>query len=378
MPIFGRYLLKNYLKVLILSLFSFIAILLVSRFQEIAAITTMGAKGSYLMLFALYQILYILPISLPISCLIAAMILFQRLSNTYELTALRAGGLSLHWIISPVLIAGAFLALGNFYLTSELATASHLASRKKIYDLMSTNPLLLLQNAKIANLRGAYVQMDPVLSGKEAHNLFIILNNRSNKRLNLCLAKRIEMNGNDLLAEKVSLISSLPQEKDEGFDHLMIENQHKMSASADEFARMVVGNRGWKIANDHLKFSLLRIRKEHLLKEISTEANLGNRAKLRRHLEKSRTEIIRRVSLGLAAFTFTLMGVAYGMEISRNQTYRGIISVLILTALALIAFFIGKEFDHLFWIATLFFLLPHLIIVLCSIWTIRRVNKGIE
>lgn len=93
MPVFWWYLLKNYLKVQILSVFSFIAILLVSRLEEIAQFAALGAKLSYLALFILYQIPYVLPIAIPISCLISAMLLFQRLSHTHELTALRAGGL---------------------------------------------------------------------------------------------------------------------------------------------------------------------------------------------------------------------------------------------------------------------------------------------
>jgi len=383
MPIFGRYLLKNYLKVLLLSLFSFIAILLVSRLEEIAEFAAMGVKASYLALFTLYQVSYILPIAIPLSCLISAMILFQHLSHTFELTALRASGISLYGIIAPVLVAGAFLGLGNFYFTSELATISHLAARRKIYDHMSINPILLLQNARIANLQGAFVQMDPQRSGKEAKDLIIVLNNRSNEQtvgekcgLGLGLAKKIKMNGEELIAKEVSFISSLPCNQSETFDHLIIENQKRMSTSASELVQML-GKRGWKIANDHLTFSLLRIRKALLAEKYATEINAQKKKNIKRHLEKSRTEIVRRISLGVATFTFTLMGVSYGMEISRRQTKRGILSVLILTALTLIAFFMGKELDHLFGIASCLFLLPHFLILLCSAWTLRRVNRGV-
>ncbi|MFZ0566097.1 MAG: LptF/LptG family permease [Chlamydiales bacterium] len=377
MPIFGLYLLKNYLKVLFLSLFSFIAILLVSRLEEIAQLASMGAKISYIALFALYQISYLMPVAISISCVISAILLFQRLSRTHELTALRSSGVSLYLIISPVLMAGAVLALINFYFTSEIATVSHLESRKKVYNLVSVNPLLLLQNAKIANLQGAYIQMDPIRNGKEVKDLLIVLNNRPNKRLNLCLAGKVVTHGEKLQAEQVSFISSLPSAQKEDFDPLIIENQQMLSTSATELAS-IIGKKGWKITNDHLKFSLLRVRQNVLKKEIAIEKDPVKKRKLKRYLKKSYTEIARRVSLGLAAFTFTLMGTACGMEISRNHTNRGVISVLILASLSLVSFFMGKEFDHLFWIANLFFLLPHLLITLFSTWTLRRVNKGIE
>jgi len=362
MPIFGRYLLKNYLKVLLLSVVSFIAILLVSRLEEIAHFASMGAPLSYLGLFTLYQIPYILPIAIPISCLISALILFQRLSHTHELTALRSGGFSLKQIIGPILIAGAFVSLGTFYIASELATSSHLATRRMAYDLTSGNPILLLQSAKIAKLKGSYVQMDPVHNGKAAKDLLIALNNPSNGRLNLCLAKKVKMEEGDLKGNQVSLISSIPGTST---DHLVIENQETLTSSAPEFAHLL-RKKGWKIANDHLKFSLLRVREKMLREEGGTR------------LAKCHSEIARRLSLGLAAFTFTLMGVSFGVEISRNRKKRGIFFVLFLTAMTFITFFVGKEFDYIFWIATTLFLLPHLLIVLASLWTLSRVSRGIE
>lgn len=363
MPIFASYLLKNYLKVLLLAVISFIAILLVSRLQEIAQFASIGAPYSYLALFTLYQIPYILPIAIPISCLISSMILFQRLSHTRELTALRAGGFSLSQILAPILLAGAFLSLGTFYISSELATSSHLATRRMVYELTSVNPLILLQSAKIAKLKGSYFQMDPIQNGKSAKNLLIAVKNRSNNRLNLCLAKKIKMKEGELQGEQVSLISTLPGE------HLIIENQSSLNSSAPEFAHLL-RKKGWKIANDHLTFRLLKIR-EKMLREES-----GNKA--RYNISKCHSEIIRRFSLGIASFTFTLMGVSFGMEISRQHTKRSLFIVLFLTALTLTTFFIGKELDHLVWAAASLFLFPHLLISVASLWTISRVNRGIE
>ncbi|MCH9626294.1 MAG: hypothetical protein S4CHLAM123_14900 [Chlamydiales bacterium] len=121
--------------------------------------------------------------------------------------------------------------------------------------------------------------------------------------------------------------------------------------------------------------SLLRIRGRQLNKVIQSG---GASAKTKRMYKKCHTEMIRRCSFGLATFTFTLLGVAFGMEISRNRTKRGLFMVLGLAALSLISFFVGKEFDHLIWIASFLFLFPHLLIIIASTWTLRRVSRGIE
>ncbi len=231
MLIFGRYLLTNYLKVLALAVFSFISILLVSRLEEITHYASMGAKPLYLIRFILYQIPYILPIAIPISCLLSALILFQKLSFNQELTALRAGGFSLKKIISPILIAAFFLSLTSLYISSELATASHLATRKMVYELCSINPLLLLQNAKIGKLQDAYVQMEPVKNGEAIENLIVALHTPSQERMSLCLVKQIGMGSKELKANQISLISSSATRTEHAVDHLIIENQRNRSVS---------------------------------------------------------------------------------------------------------------------------------------------------
>src|SRR5262249_35116763 len=103
MPILWRYLLGHYLKVLVLCVLAFVAILLATRLDEIAHFATLGPEGMVILSFPLHQIPYILPIAIPISCLISAMLLIQRLSHTHEMTAIRASGLSLRMILCPIL-----------------------------------------------------------------------------------------------------------------------------------------------------------------------------------------------------------------------------------------------------------------------------------
>lgn len=89
MPILWRYLLKNYFQVFFLCVTGFISILLVTRVQEIARLAALNSQIDIIILFTLCQIPYILPIAIPISGLISAILLVQRLSHTQELSTLR-------------------------------------------------------------------------------------------------------------------------------------------------------------------------------------------------------------------------------------------------------------------------------------------------
>lgn len=369
MCIFWRYLLRTYVKVFFLAIFSFITILLVSRLEEIAHFASIGAPLSALGLFALFQIPYVLPIAIPISCLISAMILFQNLSHTSELTALRAGGIPLRQVLAPVLIVSSFLSLGNFYISSELATASHLATKRMLNNLTSVNPLVLLQNACIAKLQGAYVQMDPIRNGEAVKDVVIAMQGRNKERLSMLMAKKISMVKEELVGENVSFITSLPSAHADSFDDLMVENQAVTKCSASQFAPLL-RKQGWKIANDNLRFSLLRLRIDKIKRE--------NAQPFPSTLQKCYSEISRRLCLCLAPLTFSLMGIAFGMEISRERSKRGIITVLLLAGATLMTFFVAKELDHLFWVASALFLLPHLIIASSALFWLSRINRGVE
>src|SRR5438132_1223109 len=95
MPALWRYLITYFLKIAFTCNLAFVAILLTMQLDDIAHFAALGAPFHYILLFTFHQIPYILPIALPLSCLIASLLLMQRLSNTHELTALRASGFSL-------------------------------------------------------------------------------------------------------------------------------------------------------------------------------------------------------------------------------------------------------------------------------------------
>jgi len=381
-PIIWRYLLGHYLKVLGFCVVAFIAILLTTRLDEIARFASLGAEGNFIWLFALYQIPYILPIAIPISCLISSIILFQKLSTTYELTALRACGLALRQIIGPILIAGAYLALFNLYIVSEVATQSHLQTKQLEHKLRSINPLLLLQNAQLLKMKGVCASvLGSSRPGESVSDVVLAMNNKHGRRLNLLIVQDLHNNEEVISGSGFTLISGMGSDDLNRYDHLMIENIEQTTTPMREFSR-ILKKEGWKLNHDHLRLPLLLVRthEEYQKLRAGKEDHLpaSELHPIRRKFNSCLSEISRRFSVAIAAFTFTLMGAAYGMSISRNRSKRGIIWVIGLAAMYLSAFFFAKGIDHLFVLSTLLYSVPHLIILVLSIRTLTRVTRGIE
>lgn len=377
MPIVWRYLLSNYLKVLCLCVFAFVGILLTTRLDEIARFATLGPESTFILLFTLQQILYILPIALPIACLISAILLMQRLSRTHELTALRAAGLSLASILTPILLAAALLFSLNLYVVSELSTQAHLASGMQQRELRAINPLLLMHNRFLTKMKGLFfLTLGPSKLGESAEQVIVAIPNKTNNRINLLLAEKLRASSKKLVGTHVSIITSMTHDFADRHDNLAIENISDVRMSVEDFGHMMHKN-DWVLRIDHLKMPML------LAKLAEDRQNVAKAApeelkSHRRCVAQCYSEILRRVSLSFAAFSFTLLGCSFGVGISRTHSNRGLFMILGLAALFLVAYFIATGLADQGITAGLLYTLPHLLIIVASIFALKKASAGVE
>jgi lipopolysaccharide export system permease protein len=344
---------------------AFIAILLVTRFQEIARFATSGTSYATVILFTAYQIPLILGYAIPVSCLIAGMLLFQKLSHTHELTAFRASGVGLRTLAYPIILAGCFLSLLNFTIASEIAPNCRNLTKELIYHTTAVNPLFLLQKETLVKLKSAYIDMKMLQSGKNAKDVVFVLNNRSNHRLGLMTAKDLTLDKDQLIGNKVTFISSVDGKRPDGFDHLIIENQTSMSTKATNLSQFMQ-TKDWYSSYDYLSWRML-LAKEKI--EETKSHFFNGRAQL---------EAARRLSIALAAFTFTFIGIAFGMEIGRQRTKKGIIWAICLAASFMVSFIVAKSLRHFPLAANLLYFLPHPLIILLCVRSLKRVSAGVE
>jgi len=363
MPILWRYLLRSYFQVFGLCVLSFISILLIFRFQEIAQFAASGTPKPLLFLFILYQIPYILPIAIPIACLIAAILLFQKLSFSCELTALRAAGLGLKTLVSPMIMTGLFLGLLNFTFSSEISTRCKGLSKQMVYQATAVNPLFLLQKDTLVKFKNAYIDMKALRAGKYAEDVLVIMKNRD--RLGVMLAKEFALEGELLTGSQVTFITHIDPKKDEGFDHVVVENQATMSTKASNLAQFIQDNQ-WMLATDYMPLRMVLAKKA--LEKSSSRFSLSG----------ADEEIARRLSLGFAAFTFTLMGTAFGMQIGRHRSKKGVFYALFLSLLFMVSFVTAKSFRHNPTIVLTLYLLPHALILFFSLFSLKRLSEGKE
>ena len=381
-PIIWRLLVSQYLKVTFFCIIAFIAVLLTTRLDEIAHFASLDASFGIVLLFVTYQIPFILPIALPIACLISSILLVQRLSRTHELTAFRACGISLREIMTPLLLTAAALSILNFVVVSEMATHSHLATSLLKTELRSINPLFLMSNKHLMRLKGAYFEaLGSTKMGESASDVFIAVPGKKSNRLNLLTAKEFRSHDQLFEADKVSLITPLPSEQSSLKERIAIENINTMRTSSDEFSQFLT-RKVLKINNDQLRLSMLlgklSMEKTNLRKAHEAFADKQQIKNIRKEINRCYAEILRRLSVALAVFTFTFMGLSFGISIGRLHSNKSVFIVISLAAFYLIAYFTAKGLEQSLTASGIIYLAPHAILILLSLRAMQKVSGGKE
>ncbi|MCI0381541.1 MAG: LptF/LptG family permease [Chlamydiae bacterium] len=366
MPILWRYLICRYFQVFCLSIISFICILLVTRFEEIARFASTGAPIFSIFLFTIYQMPTIIPIAIPISCLISAILLFQNLSQSNELTAIRMTGLSFFPILFPVIFSAILLTIINFTLVSEFAPRCQSLSKGLIYKMVAENPLSLLQRDRLVKLKKLFIDMKVLKLGKYAKDVIFITKSVSNQRLGAILLKELSLDEGNLIGKEVVFISSMDPKKEEGFDHLIVENQAEMIIKSTELCQHLHSSNELNLGYDHLPTKMIFARK-------SSGNIFPNKI-----FNRATQEIAKRISLSLAALTFTLIGASFGMQIGRIQRKKGLIWAICLSAGYMLCFLVAKSIKHSPLPSIAVYLIPHLMIFLICYAYLRKISRGVE
>ena len=112
-----RYILREFLKILVLVLASVMAIFVIVDFTELAR-NIKNNSVAFHTIFAYYRFLsfQVLNWTLPISVLVATLVTFALLSKNNEVTALKSGGVSLYRAALPIVAVAAVISVFSYFI----------------------------------------------------------------------------------------------------------------------------------------------------------------------------------------------------------------------------------------------------------------------
>lgn len=135
--------LKNFLSLLVATFFICVFILLMQFvWFHVKDLVGKGVEIKVLMEFFVYAVCSTVPMALPLAILLASLISFGNLGEKFELTAMKAAGISLFRIMRPLTIGTLFIAMGAFFFSNNVLPASQSKLWTLIFSLRLKSPEL--------------------------------------------------------------------------------------------------------------------------------------------------------------------------------------------------------------------------------------------
>ncbi len=106
--------------------------------------------------FLMYTSATLVPMALPLSILMSSLMTFGNLGERYELSAIKASGISLQRILTPLFFIVLLISFGAFFFANNVLPFANLQMRSLLYDIRQQRPDLKLKPGEFNNLVDGY------------------------------------------------------------------------------------------------------------------------------------------------------------------------------------------------------------------------------
>jgi len=174
MKILRDYVLKEFFHSFFLSLIVFTFVLLVGNIIQLAdLVINKGVDALSVIKLFLFLIPWLLSFTLPIAALTAVILTFGRFSTDGELTAIKASGIGLVRVATPLLILGVIFSFVAFFMNDQVSPTASFESRKVIKEIGMKNPAAMLEEGTFIRGFGNYVIFIYEIKGSKFRNIRI-------------------------------------------------------------------------------------------------------------------------------------------------------------------------------------------------------------
>jgi len=132
--------LKSFLGPMILTFFIVMFVLMMNFvWRYIDDLVGKGLEAGTIIELMTYAMANMIPLGLPLSMLLAAIMTMGNLGENYELLAMKSAGMSLPRIMKPMIWVVGFIAVGSFFVINNLVPYANRKMFSLIYDIKQQN-----------------------------------------------------------------------------------------------------------------------------------------------------------------------------------------------------------------------------------------------
>lgn len=380
------YLTRQVLAALVMTVTVFTFVLLVGNvLREVLSLLMNGQATIWLVLEAVALLVpYVLAFALPMGMLTATLLVFGRFSADQELTAVRASGVSLVALITPVLLLGIVMSCLSGLINLYVAPQCRDAYKNLFYRVGRTRPVALIQEGRIIDDFPGYVLQVRKKTGTDLEDLTIYKVNDGRVESRSHAARAQILAGTNENVVRFQLFDVDQQ------DFADLSSRHADETTIS-FEFKAAKPSGRKTDLGEMTFLELRERLRELedLTLQSPPVPLASPEQLREQLRQLtavkadltslvRVKIHRQLSFSFAAIAFTLIGIPLGVQAHRRETSVGIAIALALVLIYYSFFILAEVLNSRPQFAPhLIYWLPNFIFQAVGVVLLWRANRGI-
>ena len=330
MRILNRYITRDYLITFLTTVAVFSFIMCIGTIIRAIDLMSRGVSGGAIARYFLLSFPYILQFTVPMSAMTTALLLFTRLSMDGEINAMKACGLSLWQIISPVVVLAVALSFLSMYVSNTISPASRYAQREIMSHFADEDPVSLLDEGRFVREFPDHMVYVGKKNGRQLQDIIIYQMDGEEVKTNI--RARWGTIRKDVVQQKLLIdLYDVRIEQADGKHRTGDQRQMRIMTAQHypkemDLSEMNKGSRVKKKISDYTLPELY-----HAIREVAADfpgLELQDLLKERMTLQ---VEASNRMALSLSCFAFTLLGVPLGLRSRRKESSVGVaVSLLII------------------------------------------------
>lgn len=319
--------------------------LLGNLLNEILALLVKGHASPGIVLEAMGLLIpFVMVFALPMALLAATLLVFSRFSADQELTAARAGGISLLWLVTPVLVLSLCLCALCAWVNLELGPRSRVAYKDLIFKFQAqVTPAILPEGRFIKDFKDAIIYVGRN-DGDRLQNVMVALL-ESGTNTAIFRAARGEISQDLTNRELVLELIDMKAIRSEGGRDIVGYSSRfplklKLGESPGGPKKPRISDLTFQQLRDELREVEETLWRTAPLAGLTPEEMKQRKADLQKQVSDLtsplRVQLHRQVAFSFACFGFTLIGIPLGIRVHRRET-----NVSFAIALGLVAVYYG-------------------------------------
>jgi lipopolysaccharide export system permease protein len=299
---------------------------------------------------------YVMVFALPMGLLTASLLVFGRFSADNELTAVRAGGVSLVSLISPVLLLSVALSGVAAVINLQVAPSCRVAYKDMLFNIgLGQAGSFIPEKTYIKDFPGCIVYVSKVRGTNLEDVLIYELREDKIESYNRADSGVIQFNpSNNVITVVLSNSYHLFFREDRRLPQTLIESTVEFTYTnvnpKAQSRRLDLSDMTFFQLRDQLQELEKRMESAAPVEKVASEALREQMRQLRsqRKLDLTlpvRVQLHRQVSFSFACIGFTLVGIPLGIRAHRRETSFGIALALILVVIYYSFFILGQSLE---------------------------------